>query len=87
MATLAAAMALAALALPPDRSLAASRPEADGASPSKAILVTGASSGIGRNITETLAADGYFVYAGARKQDDLDALNKIPNVQLSLIHI
>jgi NAD(P)-dependent dehydrogenase (short-subunit alcohol dehydrogenase family) len=81
MATLAAAMALAALALPPDRSLAASRPEADGASPSKAILVTGASSGIGRNITETLAADGYFVYAGARKQDGLDALNKIPNVQ------
>lgn len=47
----------------------------------KAVLVTGASSGIGRNIAETLAADGYFVYAGARKQIDLDALNKIPNVQ------
>ena len=46
-----------------------------------AVLVTGASTGIGRLTTEVLAADGYFVYAGARKQEDLDALNKIPNVQ------
>ncbi|MDJ0941564.1 MAG: SDR family oxidoreductase [Woeseiaceae bacterium] len=47
----------------------------------KAILVTGASTGIGRAIAERLAADGYFVYAGARKQKDLDALNAIDNVQ------
>jgi len=47
----------------------------------KAVLVTGASTGIGRNITEHLAAKGYFVYAGARKQADLDALNAIKNVQ------
>jgi NAD(P)-dependent dehydrogenase (short-subunit alcohol dehydrogenase family) len=47
----------------------------------KAILVTGASSGIGRNLAETLAKEGYFVYAGARKQADLDALNKIPNIR------
>ncbi len=47
----------------------------------KAILVTGASTGIGRNLTETLAAKGYFVYAGARKQADLDALSAIENVQ------
>ncbi len=40
----------------------------------KAILVTGATSGIGRNIAEALAARGYFVYAGARKQSDMDAL-------------
>lgn len=55
--------------------------EAADASSQKAVLVTGASSGIGRNIAETLAANGYFVYAGARKQADLDALNEIPNIQ------
>ena len=47
----------------------------------KAILITGASSGIGRNIAETLASKGYFVYAGARKQQDLDALNAIDNIR------
>jgi NAD(P)-dependent dehydrogenase (short-subunit alcohol dehydrogenase family) len=47
----------------------------------KAILVTGASTGIGRKIAERLAADGYFVYAGARKEVDLQALGAIPNVQ------
>jgi NAD(P)-dependent dehydrogenase (short-subunit alcohol dehydrogenase family) len=47
----------------------------------KAVLVTGASTGIGRRITEHLAAKGYFVYAGARKQADLEALSAIKNVQ------
>jgi NAD(P)-dependent dehydrogenase (short-subunit alcohol dehydrogenase family) len=47
---------------------------------SKAVLVTGASSGIGRKITERLAADGYFVYATARKDADLQALGAIKNV-------
>jgi NAD(P)-dependent dehydrogenase (short-subunit alcohol dehydrogenase family) len=47
----------------------------------QAILVTGASSGIGRNLAETLAREGYFVYAGARKKADMDALNEIPNIQ------
>jgi NAD(P)-dependent dehydrogenase (short-subunit alcohol dehydrogenase family) len=47
----------------------------------KAVLVTGASTGIGRRITERLAADGYFVYAGARKESDLAELNAIDNVQ------
>ena len=47
----------------------------------KAVLVTGASTGIGRKITERLAADGYFVYAGARKDSDLKALGTIKNVQ------
>jgi NAD(P)-dependent dehydrogenase (short-subunit alcohol dehydrogenase family) len=46
----------------------------------KAVLITGASSGIGRRMTELLAAEGYFVYAGARKQEDLDALNALENV-------
>ena len=47
----------------------------------KAVLVTGASTGIGRRITEVLAEKGHFVYAGARKQEDIDALNAIENVQ------
>jgi len=47
----------------------------------KAVLITGASTGIGRNITERLASEGYLVYAGARKQSDLNALNAIENVQ------
>ena len=47
----------------------------------KAVLVTGASTGIGRHVTERLAKAGFFVYAGARKDADLAALNAIPNVQ------
>lgn len=47
----------------------------------KAILITGASSGIGRNMAETFAARGFHVYAGARKQEDIDALNAIDNIQ------
>ena len=47
----------------------------------KAVLVTGASSGIGRKITEHLAASGYFVYAGARSEGDLRELNAMENVQ------
>ena len=46
----------------------------------KSILITGASTGIGRNLTETLAENGYHVYAGARKEKDLEALNAIGNV-------
>lgn len=47
----------------------------------KAILVTGASSGIGRSITEHFAASGHVVYAGARQTADLRALERIQNVR------
>lgn len=60
---------------------AVSEVPAQNAAATKAVLVTGASTGIGRKITEKLAADGYFVYAGARKDSDLQALAAIKNVQ------
>ena len=47
----------------------------------RAVLVTGASSGSGRIIAETLAERGYHVYATARKQADLDELNAIDNIE------
>jgi NADP-dependent 3-hydroxy acid dehydrogenase YdfG len=47
----------------------------------KPVLVTGASSGLGRAMTEMMAARGYFVYAGARKDKDMQELNAIENVQ------
>lgn len=46
----------------------------------RAVLITGASSGIGRLTAERLAGEGYIVYAGARSQDDIDALNAIDNI-------
>lgn len=58
---------------------AAETPPVEGAKP--AVLVTGASTGIGRNITERLAAEGYLVYAGARKDSDLAELDAIENVE------
>lgn len=47
----------------------------------KAVLVTGASTGIGRNIAERLAANGYFVYAGARSKSDIEMLSALENMQ------
>ena len=52
-----------------------------GESEKRAVLVTGASVGIGRKVVERLAAEGFFVFAGARKQQDLEALDAIPNVK------
>lgn len=54
---------------------------AEPASSMKAVLVTGASSGIGKQIALKLAKNGFYVYAGARKPKDIRALSKIPNVQ------
>ena len=46
----------------------------------KAVLITGASSGIGRNMAARLAREGHFVYAGARKERDLKELDAIDNI-------
>lgn len=55
--------------------------QASEATTQKAVLVTGASTGIGRKITELLASKGVFVYAGARKDSDLKELDAIENVK------
>jgi NAD(P)-dependent dehydrogenase (short-subunit alcohol dehydrogenase family) len=47
----------------------------------RAVLVTGASSGIGRLTTELLAGRGFFVYAGARTDEDIASLNALDRVQ------
>ncbi|MBK8250143.1 MAG: SDR family oxidoreductase [Gemmatimonadetes bacterium] len=49
--------------------------------PQRAVLVTGASSGIGRKIAELLASEGFYVYAGARKAEDIAELSKIANMK------
>ena len=54
---------------------------ADTPAEQKAVLITGANSGLGRAMAETLAANGYFVYAGARKDNDLEELSAIDNIQ------
>ena len=46
----------------------------------RAVLVTGASSGIGLKITEKLADSGFYVYATARKESDLARLDAMDNV-------
>ena len=44
------------------------------------ILVTGASTGIGRTVTEFLSSRGCTVFAGARKEADLASLSQLPHV-------
>lgn len=47
----------------------------------KAILITGASSGLGLKMTQTLSKHGFLVYAGARKEADLLRLDAMKNVE------
>lgn len=47
----------------------------------KHILVTGASSGLGKEIAKRLSEDGYKVFAGVRKEEDKQALESLsPNI-------
>ena len=69
--------------IPATSSAAESGPLAD----QKAVLITGASTGLGRAMAERLAEDGYFVYAGARKLADLNALNAIENISAIRIDV
>lgn len=55
---------------------------------SGAVLVTGASSGIGEHAAKTLAGLGYTVFAGVRKQQDADRLKtEHPGMQTVIIDV
>ncbi|UCF19278.1 MAG: SDR family NAD(P)-dependent oxidoreductase [Gemmatimonadota bacterium] len=47
----------------------------------RAVLITGTSTGIGLRMTEILSQNGFFVYAGARKAEDLERLDAMENVK------
>ncbi len=53
---------------------------AESPTPQKSILITGATSGIGRNLAESLAKEGHHVYAGARTDAEIAELDAIDNI-------
>lgn len=50
----------------------------------KTALVIGASRGIGHEFVSQLLSSGYFVYATARKQEDIEKLNQLGSIGLEL---
>ena len=61
--------------MPPGRALAQQDDQ------KKAVLITGATSGIGLRMAEVLSQNGFFVYAGARKPEDIERLNRMENTR------
>ncbi|MWD25979.1 SDR family NAD(P)-dependent oxidoreductase [Aquicoccus sp. SCR17] len=64
--------------------IAISNPQAPEARPGTqkdAVLITGATSGLGLRMAEVLSQEGFFVYAGARKPEDMRRLDRMPNVK------
>eukprot|EP00210_Caulerpa_lentillifera_P003708 g3541.t1 len=54
----------------------------------KTVVVTGTSTGIGEDTTKTLAAKGWTVFAGVRKQADADRLKDAnPNIHPIIIDV
>jgi NAD(P)-dependent dehydrogenase (short-subunit alcohol dehydrogenase family) len=46
----------------------------------KAVLVTGSNSGLGLRMTQQLSQNGFFVYAGVLRKDEMKAMNEMDNV-------
>jgi len=74
-------LSLAIISIP---SFAAHHGESDS---KKAVLVTGATSGLGLKMTQTLAKNGFLVYAGARKDADMKRLEAMDNVEAIKIDV
>lgn len=65
---------------PDSKGLVSGVGEAASVSNERPVLVTGASTGIGRTVSELLASRGHLVFAGARKPTDLETLARIPRI-------
>ncbi|HSR30500.1 MAG TPA: SDR family NAD(P)-dependent oxidoreductase, partial [Anaerolineae bacterium] len=48
------------------------------------VLITGASSGIGKETAKTLIGEGYTVYAAARRLENMDDLKKLGGIPLKM---
>ena len=51
---------------------------------SKVVLITGASSGMGKRTAEFLSEQGYIVYAGSRKAESMDAKEYLKPIYLDV---
>ncbi len=65
-----------------DKSIMKKSGKADGKNTGKAVLVTGASSGIGYATARYLADQGFLVFAGVRKETDVRKLESLGNPRL-----
>lgn len=53
----------------------------------RAVVITGASTGIGRACAMTLHSQGFHVFAGVRRQEDGQALRQAASERLTPVHI
>jgi NAD(P)-dependent dehydrogenase (short-subunit alcohol dehydrogenase family) len=59
----------------------------DSGAPRGAVVITGASTGIGRACALSLDALGFRVFAGVRKSDDGESLRRVSSARLTPVFI